>query len=970
MQLRTQLCVALIAALWLPAIALADTTITGEKKGAFFQITVPTVWNGDLVIHNHGFDFNPPAPNPSLGSLAALQLSQGYAVAASSYSNCCWTLFSTKKDLNRLLEIFEDNFGASGRRDRPRRQPRRHRHRAGGREARRRAGGRVPDLRRAGGQPLLGRRHRPAPRLRRDLQRRAGRRAAGRRDGPAGAGLPAGAQPVAIATAVNTCTGVLTPVAFRTPAQQARLNQLKAVTTLPENFIVTDMVFVTNGLSNLIFAPDKLDGGQGVGNIGVTYNDPGIDASIQRVASVKKPRKELEKNYTPKGDVNATKIVSIHTDGDGLVIVEQEKEYQDVVDASNLTVGIVDEAGNTHCGFTSPELVAGWEELRDWIAGGPQPTAADLQARCLTLGPAGPVPDQPGLRAQRHGHAHPAALSGLASTPEGAGSPSGDPALRRFGIARLHSSTTGFRPLAARGRGRCKRSRRSRGELLRQRPEISSAALGASPCAGWFGSARRAGSAIPRRPLGRPATIAARAYSRASARAPLPREQRPQDGLGFGARLRGLRREPPARPQSARLLEERLSGFEASELAVEGGDRVPILRRSASPAGDHGRQPRRRALASEIPSTGLPCVRSVDPARQPAPPSRRSSRAPARGLVRSVGPPGRAGPVPSSTQPSPVSWSAPSAVRARAVARSVRLVATSLRIRADRSRPSVPARSGSRSFHSTRAARVGEGVVAEARGARGEEVAIVRVGHASLGQRARLPLRRAAGSAAKSSMRWNPSAGEVFRVGLQRPARALAGRRAALPKPRRAGPGRRPPGRPPRARRLRRASAASDRSSASSTKLSPIHCTNTPSGFRWERTHGEELARVEMGRAGGPGMRRLGDDGVVALVASAAARRARRRCGPGRAGPPADRRRAGRRPAGWPPAPPARARSRRSTRCWTGSTRAATPPPSPMASRSRASGRSSAGSMPSKRAISGSGRTPIRSITASGSPLE
>ena len=59
-------------------------------------------WNGDLVINNHGFDFNPPAPNPGLGPLAALQLSEGYAVAASSYSNCCWTLFSTQKDLNRL----------------------------------------------------------------------------------------------------------------------------------------------------------------------------------------------------------------------------------------------------------------------------------------------------------------------------------------------------------------------------------------------------------------------------------------------------------------------------------------------------------------------------------------------------------------------------------------------------------------------------------------------------------------------------------------------------------------------------------------------------------------------------------------------------------------------------------------------------------------------------------------------------
>ena len=303
MQLRTQFCVALIAALGIPALALADTTITGEKKGAFYQITVPTAWNGDLVIHNHGFDFNPPGPNPSLGSLASLQLSQGYAVAASSYSNCCWTLFSTKKDLNRLLEIFEDNFGApndvivwGGS-----------------------LGGIVTaqavetlDVEPVGAYPICGALAGSRSwdgaidlRLVYDAICNAvpGGSLPGGATGLPAPGFPPGLTTTQIATAVNTCTGVLTPPAFRTPAQQARLNQLKAVTQLPENFIVTDMVFVTNGLSNLIFASDKLDGGQGVGNIGVTYNDAGINASIQRVAAANKPAKELKKNYTPKGEV-------------------------------------------------------------------------------------------------------------------------------------------------------------------------------------------------------------------------------------------------------------------------------------------------------------------------------------------------------------------------------------------------------------------------------------------------------------------------------------------------------------------------------------------------------------------------------------------------------------------------------------------------------------------------------------------
>ena len=376
-----------MTALWIPSLALADTTITGQKKGAFFKITVPTVWNGDLVIVNHGFDFNPPAANPSLGSLAPLQLAEGYAVAASSYSNCCWTLFSTQKDINQLLAIFTDNFGA----------PNNVIVHGGS------LGGIITaqaveklSVSPVGAYPVCGvlggsRSWDGAIDLRLIYDAICGGVPGGSLPGGAtglpAPGFPPGFTNTQILTPVNVCTGVLTPPAFRTPAQVARLNQLKAATTLPENFIATDMVFVTNGLSNLIFAADKLNGAQGVGNAGVTYPDPVIDATIQRVTADNQAANDLEKNYTPKGAVNATKIVSIHTDGDGLVIVEHEKEYQDVVPAANLTTGIVNEAGNTHCGFTSPEFIAGWEELRDWIAGGPQPTAQDLQDRCLTLGP-------------------------------------------------------------------------------------------------------------------------------------------------------------------------------------------------------------------------------------------------------------------------------------------------------------------------------------------------------------------------------------------------------------------------------------------------------------------------------------------------------------------------------------------------------------------------------------------------------
>ena len=377
----------LAAVLGAAAPTTADTTITGEKLGAFFKVTVPTTWNGTLVISNHGFDFNPPGPNPDLGPLAALMLSEGYAVAASSYSNCCWTLFSTQQDLNRLIGIVTANFGAPG-------AVILHGFSLGGIIT-------AQGVEKLGGIPVVGaypacgalsgsRSWDGAIDLRLVYDAVCANVAGGTLPGGATGlptpGFPPGLPNLSIALTVNTCTGVLTPPAFRTPAQQARLDLLKSVTQIPENFIVTDMVFVTNGLSNLIFAPDKLAGGQGVGNVGVTYNDAGVDAAIQRVAYDPQSHNRLAKYFTPKGDVGATKIVSLHTDGDGLVIVENEESYADVVPAANLTTAIVNEAGNTHCGFNALELVAGWESLRGWIAGDPQPTAASIQGLCLFLG--------------------------------------------------------------------------------------------------------------------------------------------------------------------------------------------------------------------------------------------------------------------------------------------------------------------------------------------------------------------------------------------------------------------------------------------------------------------------------------------------------------------------------------------------------------------------------------------------------
>jgi hypothetical protein len=205
---------------------------------------------------------------------------------------------------------------------------------------------------------------------------------------PGGAeGLPARASftQTDLGLAVNACTGILAPPAFRTTGQNERLKKILDTLLVPENFLLTDMGYATFGMSDLVHDPRKLSGKIGTGNAGVGYGDPAIDASMERVSPNPGAANRLGKNYTPTGNVGRTMIVSMHTDKDGLVLVENEGEYAKVVPPGNLVTAIVVEDVPTHCGFTTAELVAGWESLRAWVGGAPRPTAAGVQAACLAL---------------------------------------------------------------------------------------------------------------------------------------------------------------------------------------------------------------------------------------------------------------------------------------------------------------------------------------------------------------------------------------------------------------------------------------------------------------------------------------------------------------------------------------------------------------------------------------------------------
>lgn len=384
---RTLASLSLLAflALGVPAPAHADTTVTGQVGRAFYRITVPTTWNGGLVLWNHGFTLSPPGPVTDLGPLASAQLSQGYAVGATSYRMEGWALFQSTRDQEDLYRIFVDLFGT------PNQVIVTGASLGGIVTAAALEQGTLGNV--TGALTLCGalagsRNWDGALDLRLGYDVVCQGVAGG--EIPGGAeGLPAGSvmTNAQLAAAVNTCTGVLLPAPNRSPAQQQRLTALLQLTGLPENFLLTDMGFATFAMSDLVHDVSKLRRKVGTGNAHVVYGIPNIDQNIARVWPQPGAGLRLRENYTPTGKIGNAKVVTLHTDKDGLVIVENEREYAAVVPPDQLTQAIAVEPTATHCGFTNAETLASWEALRAWIAGGPQPTPASIQNTCLVLAP-------------------------------------------------------------------------------------------------------------------------------------------------------------------------------------------------------------------------------------------------------------------------------------------------------------------------------------------------------------------------------------------------------------------------------------------------------------------------------------------------------------------------------------------------------------------------------------------------------
>ncbi len=95
-------------------------TLHGTLSGANYTISVPSNWNGTLALYSHGYVFPTepllnPAPVAGDSSTASALLSQGYALAGSSYSQNGWALQQAFHDQIALLDFFNQTCGHATR---------------------------------------------------------------------------------------------------------------------------------------------------------------------------------------------------------------------------------------------------------------------------------------------------------------------------------------------------------------------------------------------------------------------------------------------------------------------------------------------------------------------------------------------------------------------------------------------------------------------------------------------------------------------------------------------------------------------------------------------------------------------------------------------------------------------------------------------------------------------------------------
>jgi len=368
----------------------------GKLGNAVYRIEIPTSWNGDLVMWAHGYagDTTQLSVDSPPQALRQSFISQGYAWAASSYSENGYDPGIGADDTLALKQFFVNTYGAP-----------KHTYLVG--ES---MGGNVITLslehfsnQYDGALSMCGA---VAGEEQIDYLT-SWAMVAEYLSGvtiPIGQGAPAVTQ--ALLTGMQRALG--TPTSL-TPAGQRFANVIQNLTGGPRPFFkegFASSYLVDFGV--LIADPNRKSlPGAASTNVDATYHiDPGfgltdteLNAGVRRLAADPSARDlNAHPDSAPTTGNISKPLLTLHGTGDLFVPITQEQSYRQKVQAVGKSDLLVQRAIRSpgHCQFSAQEETTAWNDLVNWVVNGKKPAGDDLSGSLADIGRQFTNPLRPG----------------------------------------------------------------------------------------------------------------------------------------------------------------------------------------------------------------------------------------------------------------------------------------------------------------------------------------------------------------------------------------------------------------------------------------------------------------------------------------------------------------------------------------------------------------------------------------------
>lgn len=364
-----------------------------DANGAYYSIAIPDDWNGSLVMHAHGGPGLTEGSDPerSTGDLKrwSVQVREGYAWAGSAYRRGGYGTRMAAQDTENLRQLFVETFG-------PPRRTFVHGQSWGGNVAAKVAEsyGSAPDRPYdgalltngvlAGGsrgydyrvdlrvvyQYYCGNHPRPTePQyplwmgLRKDSTLTTG-------------GLRARLQ---------ECTGYQSQPQDRTPEQQRNLDDILAVTKVPERTLESHLRFATFTFRDIVH--NRLDGRNPFSNRDVRYtgshDDDALNAGVERFSADPSAVRDLSFDSDVTGALSIP-VLTLHAIDDPTAFVEHESAYRASLAGARRAGHLVQTftRESEHSSLSTAEYANAMSALSTWVSTGRKPTPESVAASC------------------------------------------------------------------------------------------------------------------------------------------------------------------------------------------------------------------------------------------------------------------------------------------------------------------------------------------------------------------------------------------------------------------------------------------------------------------------------------------------------------------------------------------------------------------------------------------------------------